>query len=456
MFSPNSPVYEGATLLFPQGPGMLIPYEYTGWQDENLASKTSAWIGTPLTTSPIYDVKGPDLVKFFNSICVNDFSGLSEKGIRHAIICNEKGQILTDSVVHKVAEDRIRTYWLNPCIEYLLKESGMKVEGINMAGKLFFIQIEGEKSLEITETACESDLHDIKFGTHRMAKIAGVEVRILRLGMSGNLAYEVHGDIKDFDVVYHEIWEAGKQFGAKKLGLYSYSLFNHTEAGFPNINLHYPLPWYEDPGFAKYLADKPMLGFYNLNRRLRGSVGNDLEIRFVTPYDNGWGSRVKFNHEFTGKAALEKISKNPPRKIVTLEWNADDVGAVYATQFRGKAEACERIDTPTEIAFQDNMTGGPGEGFIYRADKVLVDGKQIGISSGRVVSPYYHTMISLAYIAPEYAVEGKELTLVWGTPGTPQKDIRVKVARYPYLDPSFVRNEKRDVSDIPRKYKVQN
>ncbi|MDR0585126.1 MAG: hypothetical protein LBG57_12405 [Treponema sp.] len=453
MFSPNSPVYEGATLLFPMGPGVTVPYEYTGWQDEILASKSSAWIGTALTTqSPTYDVKGPDLVKFFNSICVNDFSGLTDKGIRHAIICNEKGQILTDSVVHKIAEDCIRTYWLMPVIDWLVKERGMQVEGISMAGKLFFIQIEGEKSLEITETACESDLHDIKFGAHCIAKIAGVEVRILRLGMSGNLAYEVHGDIKDFDIVYQKIWEAGKQFGAKKLGFHTYSNFNHTEAGFPNINLHYPLPWYETSGLAEYLADKPMLGFNNLNRRLRGSVGNDLESRFVTPYDNDWGSRVKFNHEFTGRAALEKIAKNPPRKVVTLEWNADDVGAVYAAQFRGKVEVCERIDHPSDVAFQENMTGGPGEGFIYRADKVLAEGKQVGIAVGRIVSAYYHTMISLAYLIPEHAVEGKELTLIWGTPGTPQKEIRVKVARYPYLDPKFVRNEKRDVSDIPRRF----
>jgi glycine cleavage system aminomethyltransferase T len=452
MFSPNSPVYEGATLLFPYGP-ILAPYEYTGWHDEIQASKTNAWIGVTLTiTSPIYDVKGPDVIKFFNSICVNDFSGLADKGIRHAIICNEKGQILTDSVVHKVAEDHIRSYWLNPPIDYLLKKSNMNVEGIDMAGKLFFIQIEGEKSLEITETACESDLHDIKFGTHRMAKIAGKDVRILRLGMCGNLAYEVHGDIQDFDTVYAKIWEAGKQFGAKKLGFHTYSLFNHTEAGFPNIHLHYPLPWYETPGLAEYLADKPGLGFFNLNRRLRGSVGNDLESRFVTPYDNDWGSRVKFNHEFTGRAALEKIAKNPPRKIVTLEWNADDVGAVYATQFRGKADACERIDNPSDLSLQENMTGGPGEGCIYRADKVLADGKPVGISVGRIVSPYYYTMISLAYLSPEYTAEGKELILVWGTPGTPQKDIRVKVARYPYLDPSFVRNEKRDVSDIPRRF----
>lgn len=45
------------------------------------------------------------------------------------------------------------------------------------------------------------------------------------------------------------------------------------------------------------------------------------------------------------------------------------------------------------------------------------DGKDIGISSGRVVSYYYNAMISLGFIEKKYAVEGMELTLIWGTRG---------------------------------------
>jgi hypothetical protein len=37
--------------------------------------------------------------------------------------------------------------------------------------------------------------------------------------------------------------------------------------------------------------------------------------------------------------------------------------------------------------------------------------------------------------------------------GMPQKGIRVKAARYPYRYARFVRNEKRDVPDIPRRFK---
>ncbi|MCR4435447.1 MAG: aminomethyl transferase family protein [Clostridiales bacterium] len=421
------------------------PQEYTGYQDEILAGKTTAWIGSSLMISPIYDVKGPDALKFFNSICVNDFSTLKDKGIRHAVICNEKGQIMTDGVVFKVAEDTYRTYWLLPVIDYLLQKSGMNVEGINMTGKEYFYQIAGPKSLEILEKACECDLHDIKFATHRLTKICGQDMRVVRLGMAGNLAYEVHGPIEDADLVYNKLWEAGQAFGARKLGMIAYQM-NHTEGGFANINMHYPLPWYEDPGLAEYLAPIPFAGAANLNRLLLGSVGDELECRFVTPYDVGWGFLVKFNHEFIGRKALEEIAKNPPRTVVTLEWNADDVAEIYASQFRGKdIQPYERIDAmPHDYNLNFGSTGGRP---VYRADKVLADGKMIGISSGRTNSYYYNTTISLAFIDPKYAVEGKELTLIWGTPGTRQKEVRVKVARFPYND--LVRNENTDVETIP-------
>lgn len=450
MFAPNSHVYEGVTMSMHLGP-MLLPYQYTGYKDEILASKASAWIGLNLMMTPIYDVKGPDAVKFLNSICVNDFTTLGDKGLRHAVICNEKGQLLTDGVVIKIGENHFRTYWLNPPIDYLVKASGMDIEGTDISGQEYFIQISGEKSLEILEKACECDLHDIKFATHRMTKINGKDMRVIRLGMSGNLAYEVHGPMQEFEEVYQKIWEVAQSFGAKKLGFLTYCM-NHTEGGFPNILVHYPMPLYEsDPGLTEYMNANPMLGMFHLNRRLRGSVGDDLQSRFVTPYDLGWGFLVKFNHEFVGRKALEDIAKNPPRTVTTLEWNAEDIAAVYATQFQGKGvEPCERIDAePLDMYYIENLAANPftGDGAIYRSDKVMADGKQVGISTGRIMSFYYNTMISLAFIDPNYAVEGTELKLIWGTPGTPQKEIRVKVARYPYND--LIRNEDRDVLSIP-------
>lgn len=431
-----------AFTLFNQG-GNLIPYEYNGYKNEILASKSTAWFGTTLNSSPIYDVKGPDAAKFLSSICINSFFKMKPGSIRHAVLCNERGFILTDGVVMMIAENHFRTYWLNPVVGYYVSVTDMDVEGVDLSGKEFFFQLAGPKSLEILEQAAQSDLHDIAFTKHRMAKIAGVDVRILRLGMAGTLGYEIHGDAANTEAVYDCIWEVAQTFDAKKLGQVGYTM-NHTEAGFPNINMHYPLPWFETPGLQEYLTERPMEGFFNLSRILVGSVGDDLESRFVTPYDVGWEYLIKFDHDFIGKAALEEIAKNPKRTMVTLEWNPDDLGEIFASQFRGQeVEPFESMDDrPMDMYYNSGFS------MYYHADKVLAEGKEVGISSGRLNSYYYQRMISLAFIKPEYAVEGKELTVVWGTPGKPQKEIRAKVARSPYMN--LENNKEIDVNEIPR------
>ena len=264
-------------------------------------------------------------------VCTNDFTTLGMNGIRHAVMCNEKGQILTDGVVIRIGEDRYRTYWLDPVISYYVNTSDLDVHGENMSGKEYFIQIDGEKSLEILENAFQANLHDIKFGRHRIQEVNGKQVRIIRLGMSGNLAYEIHGDMADYAEIYNLVWAAGEKLGARKLGLQAYNMFNHTEAGFPNINLHYPLPWLEtSEKMTEYMRTVPQLSMFNLNRRLLGSVGDDLQARFVTPYDVGWDFLIKYNHDFIGKEALLEMSKKPQKKCVTLEWNAEDVAEVFA------------------------------------------------------------------------------------------------------------------------------
>src|SRR5699024_316575 len=296
------------------------------------------------------------------------------------------------------------------------------------------------------EDAFQKDLHDIRFATHRREMMGDKEVEIIRLGMSGNLGYEIHGPIEEFDEVYKKVWESGKKFGARKVGMHAYNLFNHTEAGFPNIHIHYPLPWFEtDEDMTDYMNKNPQLSAYNFNRVLKGSLGDELQERFVTPYDLGWDFLIKFNHDFIGREALEKISQNPSRQVVTLEWNADDIGKVFATQFKPDEEACESIAGESDFNLLANSFF---QETVYRNDRVKFRGKDVGMSAGRIVSYNYNSMISLGFIDPEFAKEGTELTLVWGSPGTRQMDIRVKVVRYPYNN-DYVRNQKKDVEEIP-------
>lgn len=91
----------------------------------------------------------------------------------------------------------------------------MDVKCEDMTGKEYFIQIAGEKSLEILEEAFQADLYDIAFAKHRYQDVEGRRVNIIRLGMSGNLAYGIHGDMTEYEFIYDKVWEAGQKFGAE-------------------------------------------------------------------------------------------------------------------------------------------------------------------------------------------------------------------------------------------------
>jgi vanillate/3-O-methylgallate O-demethylase len=65
-------------------------------------------------------------------------------------------------------------------------------------------------------------------------------------------------------------------------------------------------------------------------------------------------------------------------------------------------------------------------------DKVLKDGKLVGMTSSRGYSAYFREMISLCVIDLEQHVPGTEVTVVWGNPGTPQRSIRATVRQAPF------------------------
>ena len=445
MFSPDGKINENARILV-RFAGGFMPMQYTTVKDEMLACREGAWLGVDLMWSPVYDVSGTDAVKLFNKVCVNrDYSTLKIGKSRHAIICDEQGRMMADGVIWRISETVYRTYWMAPVLAFYADTLGMDVQG-NYVHDEFFIQIDGPRSLEIMEQASRCDIHDLKFAQNKVIRIADTDVTIHRLGMSGALAYEMHGDFSKVDDVYAAIAEAGKDKGLRQQGIAQYCR-NHTQGGYPNQGITFWYPYMEDKALVDYLnqSDNWFFKTMTMGYPFAGSAADDKENGFATPYDVKWGYLVNFDHDFIGKEALQKIAKNQPNTVVTLEWNAEDIGAAYAAQFNGK-----EFDTRDDISLvgdgADNMffTGVP----MITISKVFADGKQIGRTHGRTHDFYHNRMISLAYIEKEYAVEGKELTVIWGNNPETQVEIRATVAQFPYFNEEY-RNETFDVEKIP-------
>lgn len=416
------------------GYGSMVPLEYSNWRDEVMSWKETCYLHAGLNPTPTFKVKGPDAIKFFSDVSVNSYEQFPIGGIKHCIMCNDEGLIMTHGVLLRLDEDEFEGFFLAPYAAYKLYTGNYNAKGEFVTDQFIF-QVAGPRSLEVLETATGECLHDIKFARHRMSSIDDIDVRILRVGMAGTLAYEVHGNNKDAQTIYNAMMKAGEAFGIKKLGFTAYQL-SHTEDGFPQGFMHFPYPWGEDKDFMQFLK---MPAF---SLPLKGSMGTDIRLRYRNPVELGWANTIKFDHDFIGRKALEKEVANPRRTMVTLVWNAEDIMDICASQYQP--------GEPYMPMSHSHFGQEHGYGVLY-ADQVLKGSKIVGISSGRNYSYYYRQMLSLCSIDTEQSELDNEVTVLWGNPGTRQKQIRATVSRFPYLNEN--RNEDIDVSTIPCKWR---
>ena len=445
-FTPFCPKPDQASLYAPAFVGVSA-YEYTNWRDETISWKTTAYLHAGLNPTDTYRLKGPDVIKFLSRICATNFEVFPVGRIKHGLVCDEKGRIVQDGVLLRTAEDEVMTYWMVPMLNYALesrKYGEFDVAGEFLTGKVFLFQIGGPVSIDIVEGACGKDLRDLKFLQSTEAEIAGKPVRILRIGMSGTLGYEVHGAIEDAHQVYNELYEVGKPLGIRQLGSHCYPM-NHAENGFPQYGVHFMEPKIEDAELMDYLKNTPGMEFQLFaagSMRPHGSASDEVELFYHNPYELGWGKMIRFDHDFIGKSALEKIKEANKRQMVTLEWNVEDITDVFASQFRDE-EPYKYIEHPTDLDFWPDFTG------MISHDRVLNEkGEMIGTTFGRQNSAYYHRMISICCLDTKYAELGTQVIVLWGEPGKRQKKIRANVARFPYNN--VLRNETTDVSVLPK------
>ncbi len=419
-----------------------IPHTYTNWREETLSWKTSCYIAAELSVIPFVRLSGPDVIRLLSDISVNSFANFPFGSCKHMIWCAKTGNILFHGLVLRTGEEEIHVYSDSLYLLYHIEKGKYNVKPEMDRpddSSDWVFQLAGPRCLEILEQAACEDLHDIKFMRFRNATIAGQKIRILRMGMGGSLSYEVHGLTNEAGIeVYNEILRVGQPYGIVKLGFNPY-MCEHTENGYPQIVSMFPQAISEDEVYLAFLR-KAMPNYDYMLQVPRGSLSTDIKDYYRNPYELGWGHMVKFDHDFIGREALEKIAANH-RKLVTLVWNHEDIMKVFASFFEKGEEPYADMPFPLELSIN-----GVAMKNCFQ-DKVLKGGKMIGVSMWRTYTLYYRETISLCCIDPEYAQIGTDVTLVWGDIGKRQLEIRAKVDRYPYLD--LVRNMEFDKETIP-------
>src|SRR5260370_40273690 len=95
-------------------------------------------------------------------------------------------------------------------------------------------------------------------------------------------------------------------------------------------------------------------------------VSGNIEDSYLSPWDLGYGPFVKFDHDFIGRAAVEKKAAGPHRKKVTLALDNVSVTDALYTMFDQGLRA-KFIEFPSAVYA------------MHPFDRVQVAGKSVGL-----------------------------------------------------------------------------
>jgi vanillate/3-O-methylgallate O-demethylase len=401
----------------------FIEPEYAGWRQEQAAWHSAVSISD--LSHHMFDtvIAGPDATRLLAAVSSNNFQEFAVGQAKQFVPVTSDGNIVTDGILHRDAAGQYTLSGIPAAqnwVRYHGAQGGYDVSFATDASsafrgganpRLFRYQVQGPLAADLVERAFGGPLPPAKFFHSIPVALAGRNFRALRHNMAGQDGYEFIGPWPDAAAVKDALMTAGEPFGLVHVGQYAYASASVESGWIPS-----PIPAiYTDPDLLDYRKHLPLYGIEG-QRPLNGSFfSENIEDYYCSPYELGYGRSIFFNHDFIGRAALEKAQGNVARSKVTLVFDPADVRTVLGE------------DAGFQLSYaRHRVEAGPAlAGLTYQTASIDPAG----------------TILSLAILGKEYAEPGTEVSVVWGEhpgPGTaPDADlgfprIRATVRPAPY------------------------
>ncbi len=398
-----------------------IKAEFTNWRDEQESWRKTAVLFDQSHHMTDLTVEGPDCYRLLSNLAANSFKGFGPMKAKQLVLCNYDGYMIGDAILFCLGENHVRIVGRPPAhnwVEFHARTGGYNVTTRrdertvqNRQGREFCrFQLQGPNAGLILDKVNGGPMPEIPFFGMGKFMVGKYEVTALNHRMSGFPGLEFWAPMADVDGIRDTLLKAGEEFGLMQGGARTYSSVA-TESG-----------WIASTTPAIYSGDrmKPYRQWlsahsFEANIGLGGSfVSDTLEDYYVTPWDLGYGFMIKYDHDFVGREALEKLAGQKHRKKAWLYWHRDDVARIFASMYEQGDKRFKYIDMPS--AFYASMP----------FDRIEKDGKLIGLSTLAIYSSNVRSWLSICMINEDDLAYGKEASLVWGEPNGGSANLSVE------------------------------
>jgi aminomethyltransferase len=250
--------------------GYNMPVRYSSDIEEHMAVRNSVGV-FDVSHMGEFLLQGPQALDLIQRVTSNDASKLVDGQAQYSCLPNETGGIVDDLIVYKIKDNdymlvvnasNIEKDW-NWISKFNSEGASMK----NISDDICLFAVQGPKAINTLQKLTKVDLSAIKYYHFTKGEFAGIQDVILsNTGYTGAGGFEIYVDKKFAEKIWNAIFEAGKEFDIKPIGL----------GARDTLRL--------EMGFCLY--------------------GNDIDDT-TSPIEGGLGWITKFAKSFTNSAAIK-------------------------------------------------------------------------------------------------------------------------------------------------------
>jgi len=169
-------------------------------------------------------VRGPHALDLIQKVTSNDASKLIIGQAQYSCFPNDKGGIVDDLIVYKFGNEEYMLVVNASNIEkdwnWINEHNDLGAELENISDSISLFAVQGPKAVEAVQALTPVNLSDIKFYHFTIGEFAGVkDVIISGTGYTGAGGFEIYVKNQDAEKVWNAIFEAGKNWDIKPIGL---------------------------------------------------------------------------------------------------------------------------------------------------------------------------------------------------------------------------------------------
>lgn len=265
--------------------GYNMPVSYSGLNEEHLTVRNAVGV-FDVSHMGEFKIKGEKALDLLQKVTSNDVSKLTDGKVQYSCLPNDKGGIVDDLLVYRVSQNEYYLVVNASNIEkdwnWIKKHNTFGVEMIDVSDKTSLLAVQGPKAIDTLQKLTSVDLSKMEYYTFTVGTMAGIDhIVISNTGYTGAGGFELYVPNDKVEQMWDKIFEAGKEFGIKPIGL----------GARDTLRL--------EMGFCLY--------------------GNDIDDT-TSPIEAGLGWITKFTKDFVNRPYIESHKTNGvQKKLVGFE-----------------------------------------------------------------------------------------------------------------------------------------